>query len=379
MTAIFWWQYAPERALWVVLSVLVITCPCALSLATPVALTAAVHRLRQLGLLITRAHVPAELVKVNTVVFDKTGTLTDGKFHLERTETFGGLSGGDARAVAAALERGARHPLAAAFSDFDRGVAVKQAETVWGQGVTGIVDDKQYFLGARSFVEEQCKQFNARASDDGRVSQLWLADADSVLARFDLVDHVRAEAKAVIDNLAALGKTPILLSGDSEPRVAAVAETLGINEFLSRQTPDTKLDYLRHRQGRGETVLMVGDGLNDLPVLAGADVSMAMASATDFTRVHADSVLLGDNLRVISTALHCARFCRRVIRQNWLWALGYNALALPFAVAGVVPPWLAALGMSASSLIVVLNGLRVSRYREPRAPAPDLSWQVSTS
>ncbi|TQV84747.1 cadmium-translocating P-type ATPase [Exilibacterium tricleocarpae] len=358
----FWYHQAPEQAFWICLSVLVVTCPCALSLATPTALTTAIDTLRRRGLLVTRAHVVEGLEKVTCVVFDKTGTLTQGEPRVEDVVVTGELSRQRCLAVAAALETGSNHPLARAFADYSGTVFAEGIETVTGSGVSGRIDGRDYRLGTADFAA-------AGAPPPAGAGQ-WLAlsvtDATSgrvqLLAWFSLRDQVRERAAAAVAALREeLQLEVVLLSGDSSSATAEVAAAVGIANYRGGATPQDKLDYIQARQRYGDVVMMVGDGINDIPVLSGADVSVAMGSASDLAQTRADSILLNGQLEQLPAALVFARRARRTIRQNLGWAAGYNGLALPLAAMGWVPPYAAALGMSASSLVVVLNALRLGR------------------
>lgn len=383
-----WAQLDSSRALWVTLSVLVVTCPCALSLATPAALTAATAYLRRVGLLVTRGHVIESLTKITRVVFDKTGTLTLGEMRLESTVLCSGVgSKVDAehvQAVAKALEQHANHPIAKAFAALGgaesrpgKTVKAESVRQVTGAGVEGTIIDipdvedqgfegngqaQLYRLGSVAFVSEI---FNDRTQSlvHPELGRQWLllGCAEGPLAWFALSDRLRESARPLIQILKAQGIAVELLSGDKSDAVAGMARELGIEEFRAGATPDDKLARVRQLQAEGEVVLMVGDGINDVPVLSGADVSVAMASATDLAQTRADSVLLNGDLTVIARAMDCARNTRLVIRQNLYWALAYNTLALPLAAVGWVPPYAAAIGMSTSSLVVILNALRLNR------------------
>ena len=342
--------HAPERAFEVTLAWLVISCPCALSLAIPAAYAAASSTLARLGVLPVRAGGLERLAAVDTVVFDKTGTLGDGAPQLDATRTFGTLDADAAQRIAAALERESTHPLAKAFAGVD-GAARVQAVTVHaGAGIEGVVDGMRWRLGHAAFA--------FGGTDDGA---LWLADGQRAAARFGIREHLREDAAAALAALSGLGIDAQLLSGDGEAAVRRVADTLGIEKAFARQLPEQKLARLRELQAGGHVVAMVGDGVNDAPVLAGADVSFAIGDGAALATRSADLVLASPALLRIPEAIALARRSRTVVRQNLGWALGYNLLALPVAALGLVTPWLAALGMALSSLAVTLNALRLAR------------------
>lgn len=347
-----WRIHDPSRAFEVTLALLVISCPCALSLAVPTALAAAHGALARAGVLATRADALETLASATDIVFDKTGTLTDGRPSLAAAEAMDGMDATQALRIAAALERDAGHPLAAAFMHADAGLAATAVVTVPGHGVEGEVGGRRWKLGRAEFA--------AGRGDDGA---LWLGDGTRAAARFVLHESVRPDAAGVLQRLRGLGLRPHLSSGDAPAAVAAVAQALGIGDAHARQSPDDKLALVRRLQAEGRVVAMVGDGLNDAPVLAGADVSLAMDTGAALAQRAADLVMTGPTLGRIPAAVEIARRTRRVIRQNFGWALGYNLLALPLAAAGWVTPWIAALGMAGSSLVVTLNALRLTRSR----------------
>lgn len=354
LTYLGWLWVDAENAFWVMLAVLVATCPCALSLATPTALTVASARLTQAGVLVRRGHVLDTLPKTNHIVFDKTGTLTQGKVALESVETFGQLTDEQALGLAAALEAQSEHPIARAFRPYrDHQLLVDQRENRVGQGVQGYIDGRCLYLGSASWLDA------AEPADD-RLS-VYLADDQGLLARFILVDPLRPDAAALISYCRQYHIKTTILTGDGSGQADRIAAELGVDELIKGASPDDKLAYLRQQDKLGDTCLMVGDGINDAPVLAGAHASFAMAGGTDIAKNSADAVLLGDDLQRILLARGIAARCRRVIKQNFSWALGYNLVVLPLAATGHVSPWLAMLGMSASSLIVMTNSLRLSR------------------
>ncbi|WP_129142132.1 heavy metal translocating P-type ATPase [Modicisalibacter coralii] len=360
-----WSLVDPGRALWVTLSVLVVTCPCALALAMPAALTACHGRLKRRGVLITRAPAIDDLARISRVVFDKTGTLTEGRLRLCETVALGAAVDGErSRALAAALEAHSEHPIAGAFAAWrDASLTATEVINHPGCGLEGWIGDRRYRLGRADFVLDAPP---SPPSPDGQ--WLLLAGAGTALAWFRLDDRLREDAAATVAALKRAGLGVELLSGDARQTVAALAERVGVEAWTAGATPEGKLAHLRALQARGERILMVGDGINDVPVLAAADVSLAMNSATDLARTRADGVLLSPRLWRLVDAVELARATRRVIRQNLAWALGYNLCALPLAALGWVPPWAAALGMSASSLLVVGNALRLGRSAPQAVP-----------
>jgi len=384
-----WWQLDPARALWIVLAMLVATCPCALSLATPTALTTATGTLHSLGLLLTRGHVLEGLNQIDTVIFDKTGTLTEGRLTLRGIRGLGTLSSDECLSLAAALESHSAHPIARAFGSTP--LNADQVTSVPGRGLEGRIGDRWLRIGQPAFV---CALSNATqpAMPDEPGQWLLLGDEQQALAWLVLDDHLRDDAASLVQACRQRGWKTLLLSGDSSPMVARVATQLGIDEARGSLQPDEKLKMLQQLRAQGRKVLVLGDGINDVPVLAAADISVAMGSATDLAKTSADAVLLSNRLQTLVKAFELARRTRRIIIENLLWAGLYNGLMLPFAALGWITPLWAAAGMSFSSLIVVLNALRLTRVKPNDAsaastgqrpltaePTPEAQWPRSTS
>ncbi len=356
-----WRIHDPSRAFEVTLALLVISCPCALSLSIPAALAVAHGAMARLGVLALRPDALETLAGVTDIVFDKTGTLSTGLPGIAQVETFDGFDRQTALRIAAALEQGSGHPLAQAFAGVTIDAQASMQRATPGAGIEGNVQGVAWRIGHAGFV-------GTSAHDDG--GELWLGDGTRIVARFSIHEALRPDARAALQALASLGLRTHLSSGDSAPAVQRFASALGITDVHARQTPEQKLAFVRALQADGRRVAMVGDGLNDAPVLAGADVSMAMAQGAALAQRAADLVITHPSLQRIAEAIVLARRTRRVIRQNLAWALGYNLLALPLAAAGMVTPWIAALGMALSSLMVTLNALRLARKTLPSTPAP---------
>ncbi|EIJ43309.1 copper/silver-translocating P-type ATPase [Beggiatoa alba B18LD] len=363
--AVSWWLIDPSRWLEITLSVLVVTCPCALSLATPTAITAATSTLTRIGLLTTRGHALETLARATHIVFDKTGTLTIGQLTLRQTQHFSAWSTQTCLAYATALEVHSEHPIAKALRKAGEAspYTATQVSNHVGAGLQGEINGKAYFVGTAEFIRvqtaltlsaEQLKPL--QASGD---SLVYLADKQEIHCVFLLGDELRAGARAVMDILRQQGKQLFLFSGDHETAVRQVAESVGIDNYAAALTPAEKLEKVHALQAQGAIVAMVGDGVNDAPVLAQAQVSIAMGSGTQIARASADMILLSEQLSNLHLAIQTAQKTLTIIRQNLAWAVGYNVLALPAAALGFVPPWLAALGMSLSSLLVVVNALRL--------------------
>ncbi|MBV4469968.1 heavy metal translocating P-type ATPase [Pseudomonas siliginis] len=371
MIGVLWWQLDSARAFWIVLAMLVATCPCALSLATPTALTAATGTLHKLGLLLTRGHVLEGLNQIDTVIFDKTGTLTEGRLVLRSIRPLGALDSEQCLSLAAALENRSEHPIARAFGRAP--LAAEDVHSTPGLGLEGVVGEQRLRIGQAPFA---CALSGAAlpSMPDEAGQWLLLADTQGPLAWFVLDDRLRDDAPALLAACKARGWRTLLLSGDSSPMVASVAAELGIDEARGGLRPDDKLQVLQQLHKEGRKVLMLGDGVNDVPVLAAADISVAMGSATDLAKTSADAVLLSNRLDALVQAFTLARRTRRVIIENLLWAALYNGLMLPFAALGWITPVWAAVGMSISSLTVVLNALRLTRL--PSAPAASSPTQT---
>lgn len=357
---VWWYQHAPDRAFWIALSVLVITCPCAFSLATPAALTAATGLLTSRGVLTTRGHALETLARAGHLIFDKTGTLSHGQLEVTELAVIGGTPETLVRQLAAGLEVASEHPVAQALLHLHpEPVVFHDLVAEPGHGVEGIYNRQRYRIGTASFVQSLTSTPPPleNAAPDGSV--VFLGNEQGWLARIVLADRLRNEAPATVKELLALGVDVSLLSGDTPAAVAEVARQTGIAHASGGQLPQDKLAFLKRLQARGEVVAMVGDGVNDAPVLAGAQVSIAMGSGSHLAQASADMVLLSENLHQLPFAIKTARRMQTIIKQNFAWTIGYNLLAIPLAASGVVAPWMAAIGMSASSLIVVLNALRL--------------------
>lgn len=366
-TGLYWLNADPDRALWVFVAVLVVSCPCALSLATPAALTVATGALAREGVLVTRGHAIETLARADHWIFDKTGTLTVGRPSVVEARLANGVDEASVFARVRSLEQASEHPLARALvSKVGAGgtAPVKNLKAVTGKGVEARIDDRPLRIGAPAFVAE----LHGQPMPDEMAD--WLAAGDSVvalgeangwLAWFRIADALRPGAKQALEHLRSLGVKLTILSGDAPQTVAAVAKVLGVSDFRGGMTPEGKHACLREIQERGETVAMVGDGVNDAPVLAQAHVSVAMGGGTDLARGQADVVLLSDDPVHLGNGVMLARRSLRIIRQNLLWAFTYNVVAIPLAMAGWITPWMAGIGMSASSLLVVLNALRLQK------------------
>ncbi len=357
--AIGWWLHAPERAFEITLAVLVVTCPCALSLATPAAVTAAIGALTRLGLLVTRGHVLETLAVANHIVFDKTGTLTRGMLSLADVRVFGGVGEQRARDLAATLARDSEHPVARVLALHGAaGDTVEELRSHPGKGMEGMIGGVRYRLGNVAFVAELAGG-EPPVTGEHVGTPVYLGSGQGWLACFELRDRLREDALEAVRALRELGLTTHIYSGDAPGAVAGVARELGIDDWAAQLRPEDKLERVRALQAAGHRVIMVGDGVNDAPVLAGADVSVAMGQGAQLAHASADMVALSERLSVLPQGVRKARDTGSVIRQNLAWAVIYNLIAVPLAAAGWVAPWMAAIGMSLSSLVVVVNALRL--------------------
>jgi Cu2+-exporting ATPase len=370
-----WLHTDPARAFPCVLAVLVVTCPCALSLAAPAALACATTRLARAGLLVSGGGALERLARADRIVFDKTGTLTRGRPRLQSVRALGTRADPErCRAIAAALEQHSEHPLARAFTAIPPAPGLRHAQVVVGRGVSAEVDGVRYRLGQADYVHELCPGAGAarvRGIERGRGDcvEVLLGDEQGPLAQFLLSDSLREDAPETLAALAALGLTPVIASGDVPEIAALTARRLGVREAHAALRPADKVALVRALQAAGHRVAMVGDGINDAPVLAAADVSVAIGGGTELARVSAGLILPGEVLAPLIDGVETARRMRRIIRQNLAWAVLYNATAVPIAAAGWLSPWMAAAGMSLSSLLVVLNAMRLLGDGGTRAPS----------
>lgn len=356
VVALAWLAVNPDRAFGTTLAVLVVTCPCALSLATPTALTAATSSLARRGLLITRAETIETLAGIDRVVLDKTGTLTLGEPLVSRCVAMGSLQADRCLRIAAGLERTSTHPIARAFRRIADPLPVPQhAGGEAGQGLEGTYDGQHYRLGRRDYVAA------IAGTTDGADTGTYLGRDGEWLAEIEITDVLRPGAREAVARLARQGIAVEIASGDHAAAVAAMAAEAGVADYHARLRPEDKMALVRRREAAGEKVLMVGDGINDAPVLAAASVSIAMGAGTSLAQTSAGAVLMAADLDIIPTAVETARRTVGVIRQNLGWAVVYNVVALPLAALGYIPPWAAAIGMSSSSLLVVANAMRLRR------------------
>ena len=367
-----WYVIEPSMAFWITLSVLVVTCPCALSLATPAAITSSASALANHGFLTSNARFSEALIGTSDIVFDKTGTLTSGSFSVSECYLYPGanISTTDVTTLAASLEKHSEHPIAKAFCHHTKSklLEISKIHIQSNQGVSGEYDNSIYRIGTLPYVSPSNSPLENEPLDGQWV---WLSKDKRLLARFRIEDTIREDCPALIQFLQQQGYQLHILSGDSSNHPIIVGDQLGIKHVVSNASPSDKLDVIQALQKQGKKVLMVGDGLNDAPVLAAANCSISMSNGTDLAKSAADGLLINPHISTLIDVFTTIKKTYRIIKQNLIWALLYNACALPAAVMGWVPPWLAAIGMSTSSLFVVLNALRIqntpqqSSHRNP--------------
>jgi Cu2+-exporting ATPase len=376
LTCAAWLAIDPSQAFAATLAVLVVACPCAFAIAMPAALASATASLGRHGILLTDPDALESLAKVDRIVFDKTGTLTRGELRVSKCISLANQPAAECLHIAALLERASEHPLARAFLPYlDKG-SVNDLLTVAGRGVQGRIDGHLYRIGTPDFVTElrhEQHQVSSPAESSGSV--IMLGDERQALARFELTDSLRPAAASAVNQLRSLNIEPLSLSGDGQGAVQTVAQQCGITEYLARRTANEKLTHVLDLQKAGKRVAVIGDGVNDAPVLGAADVSIAMGRGAALAHASAGLVLVSDNLAAIPEAVLLAQRTLRIAKQNLLWAAIYNLGSIPLAALGFIPPWLAALGMSLSSVAVMLNSTRLL----PRAARSAAKPTVTTS
>jgi Cu2+-exporting ATPase len=367
LAAAAWSVIDPARAVWVAVSVLIVTCPCALSLAVPAALVAAAGGLARRGVLVQRLDALEAMARLDRLFIDKTGTLTTQARRLQRASLVQASPAlpcsAVAQAIAASLAAWSRHPLSDALAAATVQPAVvqwAQVEEFPGRGLSGRdTRGLRWRLGSREWAVDPAAAMPA--AGQAGATQVWLGADDGACAVFDFDEALRDGAVEAMDRLRSMGYQLTLLSGDSPARAQRLAQQLQLHAAFGGVTPQGKLAELAAAQARGERVAMVGDGVNDAPVLARADVSLAMGQGALVARAQADAVLVANRPMDIVHTLAVARRAMGIVRQNMVWAVAYNAACVPLALAGLLPPWAAGLGMAASSVLVVVNALRVAR------------------
>jgi Cu2+-exporting ATPase len=367
-----WSLFDPARAVWVAVSVLVVTCPCALSLAVPAVLVAATGGLARRGVLVQRLDAIEAIARLDRLFLDKTGTLTEGALRLQRVQLTGGGAGfetaDEALAIGASLAAWSNHPLSRALQAAAQASprAWRDVAEVAGHGLQALdADGVRWRLGSAAWAgieaAEVAAPMDAPTDAPGAAAEVWLRADDGRGARFLFDETLREDAAPAVAALRALGLKLSLLTGDDAARSAHLARRLQLDAAIGQATPESKLAAVAAAQAAGERVGMVGDGVNDAPVLARADASFAMGQGALVARAQADVVLVANRPLDVVRTVEVARRSMRIVRQNLVWAVVYNAACVPLAMAGWLPPWAAGLGMAGSSLAVVLNALRAAR------------------
>lgn len=357
-----WWQVDRGHALMTAAAVLIVTCPCALSLATPAAMLASASAFVKRGILIRRLQAIESIANIDTVIFDKTGTLTNEQIAVYAIESRAGTTAAEALSIAHALARHSMHPVSRALAahkiDGLEAISVRDVSEHVGAGIAATLaySNQHIQLGSAQFCGVQ--QSNTTAQ------QVYLSDSNGWLATFTLQESLKAGAAETVQALADLNLNAELLSGDQLQTVASTAGKIGISQFQAACSPQDKLARLQSLKQQGHKVLMIGDGLNDGPILASAHVSIAMGKGVPLSQAHADYILLNGDISQIPQLIKHAKKTMQVIKQNIAWAVVYNLVCIPLAFVGVLSPWLAGLGMAASSILVILNALRLTQFSD---------------
>ena len=364
--AAFWWRTDPAMALMAAVAVLVVTCPCALSLATPTAMLTTAGMFARHGVLVRRLQAIESLGDVDTVIFDKTGTLTDDAMHLKAVQTRPGISGDQALAWASGLAGHSLHPVSRALSAA-KGISSKSGlvnvKEISGLGVEGLLSEHSRQVGVK--LRLGSARFCQIDVVDQSGRRVFLADDHGWLATFELTEALRPDAANAVNTLLSCGLSVYILSGDTPCAVQSVAAQLGINCAQGDCTPDTKLALMKALQAKGHNVLMVGDGLNDGPTLAAANTSITIGAAVPLAQAQSDFVIPGAQLAMLPVMLAQTKRTLNIVKQNLAWAAIYNVICVPLAIAGILPAWLAGLGMATSSLLVIANAARLLRFKTP--------------
>lgn len=359
-TGISWYFIEPTMVFPVVLSLLVVSCPCALSLATPAAVAAATAQLTDLGLMIRSNQTLSKLADVESVFFDKTGTLTLGEIQLVETILHTDLSHDESLQIAKSLESISNHPIALAFKHLGvQSLPISSGHEEIAGGVEAKVAGKLFRIGSDKFVRNKLPtEQQTQIKPVKNHITIYLCNDQQLVATFVLDDEINPTAKQAVNSLQSQNLGVRLISGDSTFASQQVANQLNIDQFYSNVSPEEKLSKIKHH---AKVCLMVGDGVNDIGALAQAEVGITTGNAAHLSKATSNAVLVSHDLNVIPKAIAIAKKLTQIIHQNLTWAVIYNITAIPFAIAGLVPAWLAAVGMTASSLIVVLNALRLRR------------------
>lgn len=360
-TAVIFWPTDHGKALMSAVAVLIVTCPCALSLATPAAMLASAGALAKQGLLIREVQTIESVANLDVVVFDKTGTLTDNAMQVQAMHVESGTNPQHAIALVTLMASGSAHPVSMAIAEYGHTAVDEHAPKIQldhlseiaGKGITAEVKGVQYRLGSAEF----CGLGSRKVID----REVYLTEGDRLMATFSLSEKVKPDISVSVAALDAMGVSVLVLSGDTEERLAQFSQESQIKHYQAGCTPEQKLSRIKSLQQEGRQVAMVGDGLNDGPVLSQANVSIAMGTGVAIAQSKADVILQNDQITPVVTLIKQARKTMRIVKQNLVWAFVYNLVCIPLAVMGYLPAWLAGLGMAGSSLFVVMNALRLSQ------------------
>ena len=379
LTGLYWYWIDAQQAVGHIVAVLIVTCPCALALASPVALSLCAAGLSKLHMMTLRMSAIEEISHIDTVVFDKTGTLTQGKPHLETLITVGNYLEENCLSIAAAMEQNSEHPFAKALLTAASDLPLPELEKRVnhpGEGIEAsfrviptasgcfVPRHELWRLGCADFIGSMTENVTytsqARQLRQQGLSLLYLCNEEGIQALFGISDPLREGVRDYISQIVATNRR-VVLSGDHPQSVQAVGESVGVSEVYGGLSPQEKLAWIQQQQQQGRRILMMGDGINDAPTLAAANVSMSFSDATDLAQSHSDLVVLRQDFTQLSDAMQLMKKTRKIILQNLSWAVVYNVLAIPAAAMGFVTPWMAAIGMSLSSFVVVMNSLRLRR------------------
>jgi Cu2+-exporting ATPase len=368
LSGAIWSVIDSHQALWVMLSVLVISCPCALSLATPIVLTVSMNKLSELGFLVINNRVIEGMSAITHCVFDKTGTLTEGELALDRIELLSTMNEEEVLSISGSLEAISTHPIGLAISTLLNNrklslMSVTDPKEVLNCGVSGVINGMAYRLGKHGFASSISQLSAAPDKLENQTITVFLANQNGPIASFHFKDKIRSHVKETVDWLKSQSIKPIMLTGDASHTAAHVAKSIGIDCYYAEKSPSEKLEIINQLSDKQHHVLVIGDGSNDVLAMARADLAFSMGSGTDLAKTHSDAVLMNNDISLLKTIFEHTASAKTIIKQNISWAIAYNVIALPVAAFGLVVPYVAVIGMSVSSLLVTFNALRLKRTK----------------